>query len=364
MGRRNVARNREIMNNSFSFPVLEHPAPTCDRNKALDIAKDWMELDQNTIVTPLVSERDRNFLISKNTEKAILKISNHKEERGVLEFQTEALLHLEQTTSLNLPKPKKNINNEYLLKKEVGGEDCYVRMVSYLEGVPLDNIRSEIRDPKILHLSMGNFLARLGIGLDGFTHPNEKHRLLWDVAQTESLFDLLDNIQDKQKRKMAELSLIYFQNNTKDLLSKQRKQVIHNDMNPDNVLVSPEGSSSVIGMIDFGDMLHAPLINDLAVACAYEVIRMESLYCGSKDLFFGYHNERKLSYSEAMLVPMLVYNRIAMSLIISEWRASKHPENREYILGNIDHTWSVFKELKEDEIEKIGTQLSELIQQS
>ena len=53
-----------------------------------------------------------------------------------------------------------------------------------------------------------------------------------------------------------------------------------------------------------------------------------------------------------------------MSLIISEWRASKHPENREYILGNIDHTWSVFKEIKEDEIEKIGTQLSGLVQQS
>ena len=211
---------------------------------------------------------------------------------------------------------------------------------------------------------MGNFLAKLGIGLDGFSHPNEKPHLLWDVEQTESLFDLLDNIQDKQKRKMAELSVSYFLKNTKDVLSKQRKQVIHNDMNPDNVLVSVEGASSVVGMIDFGDMLHAPLINDLAVACAYEVISMRSLYGGSKDLLLGYHNEKKLSQSEIMLLPMLVYNRIAMSLIISEWRASKHPENREYILGNIDHTWSVFKEIQEEEIEKTGTQLAELLKQS
>jgi len=352
------------MNNNFSFPVLEHSAPVCDINKALDLAKNWMELDQNAIANPLVSERDRNFLVINNEEKAILKISNHKEERGVLEFQTEALLHLEQTANLNLPKPKKNIDKEYLLQKEVGGEDCYVRMVSYLEGIPLDDIRAVITDPKKLHLSMGNFLAKLGIGLDGFSHPNEKHRLLWDVAQTESLFDLLGNIQDKQKRKMAENSLTYFQNNTKDLLSKQRKQVIHNDMNPDNVLVSTEGASPVIGMIDFGDMLHAPLINDLAVACAYEVIRMESLYGGSKNLLLGYHNEKKLLHSEVVLLPMLIYNRIAMSLIISEWRASKHPENREYILGNIDHTWSVFKEIKEEEIEKTGTQLGEILKQN
>ena len=53
-----------------------------------------------------------------------------------------------------------------------------------------------------------------------------------------------------------------------------------------------------------------------------------------------------------------------MSLIISEWRASKHPENREYILGNIDHTWSVFKKIKEEEVEKTGTQLGELLKQS
>ena len=351
------------MNNSFSFPVLEHPAPVCDVNKALDLAKNWRELDQNTIATPLVSERDRNFLITNNEEKSILKISNAKEERGVLEFQTEALLHLEQTTKLNLPKPKKNIYGEYLLRNEIDGEDCYIRMVSYLEGIPLDDIRAEITDPQKLHLSMGNFLAKLGIGLNGFSHPNQNHRLLWDVAQTENLFDVLDNIQDDQKRKMIESALAYFQKNTKELLSKQRKQIIHNDMNPDNILVARNEPSSVVGMIDFGDMLHAPLINDLAVACSYEIIRMGSLYQGSKTLLSAYHNEKKLSESEIRLLPMLAYNRIAMSLTINEWRAGKHPENKEYILGNIDHTWSVFKEIKEEEIEKTGRQLSELLKE-
>tara|TARA_B100000676_G_scaffold287458_1_gene318006 strand:- start:1981 stop:3030 length:1050 start_codon:yes stop_codon:yes gene_type:complete len=349
------------MKNNFSFPVLEHPAPACDSKRAIDLAKSWMELDNSTTITPLVSERDRNFLISTNEEKAILKISNHKEERGVLEFQIEALLYLQETTSLNLPKAKKNIDGEYLMLKDVGGEDCYVRIVSYLEGIPLDDVRAKIPDPRELHLSMGTFLAKLGNGLDGFSHPNENHRLLWDVAQTENLFDLLDNIQDEQKRKMAERALIYYQDNTKELLSKQRKQVIHNDMNPDNVLVTKEGPSSVVGMIDFGDMLHAPLINDLAVACAYEAIRTESLFSGSKDLLQGYHNENKLSESEIMLLSMLTYNRIAMSLIISEWRSRKHPENREYILGNIEYTWAIFKDIKEEEIEKVGNSLAKSV---
>ncbi len=45
------------MNKNVFFPVLEHSAPVCDTNKALDLAKNWTELDQNAIATPLVSER-------------------------------------------------------------------------------------------------------------------------------------------------------------------------------------------------------------------------------------------------------------------------------------------------------------------
>ena len=67
--------------NNFSFPVLEHPAPQCDTNEAHELASEWMETSEDTTITPLVSERDRNFLISTGGEKAILKISNHKEKR-------------------------------------------------------------------------------------------------------------------------------------------------------------------------------------------------------------------------------------------------------------------------------------------
>ena len=69
MDRRNVARNRESMNSNFSFPVLEHPAPNCDNKNALDLAKDWMQLDQNSIVTPLVSERIATSLSHQTKKK-------------------------------------------------------------------------------------------------------------------------------------------------------------------------------------------------------------------------------------------------------------------------------------------------------
>ena len=71
------------MKNNFSFPVLEHPAPACDSDRVIDLAKSWMDLDKSTTIIPLVSERDRNFLISTSEEKAVLKISNHKEEKNL-----------------------------------------------------------------------------------------------------------------------------------------------------------------------------------------------------------------------------------------------------------------------------------------
>ncbi|MBQ08723.1 MAG: hypothetical protein CMD96_02940 [Gammaproteobacteria bacterium] len=349
------------MKDSFSFPVLEHPAPGCDTNKALELATDWMETDESSKITPLVSERDQNFLISTKDEKTILKISNHKEEKGVLDFQNEALLHLEGSTNLNLPKVKKSINGEHLVLKMVGDEECFVRMVSFVDGVPLDDIELNNTNLKPLHTSMGDFLAKLGKGLHGFSHPHQGHQLLWDIAQTENLFSLLDRIEDKQKRKMIEAALVYYQKNSKNLLSKQRKQVIHNDMNPDNVLVAKEDPCTVAGMIDFGDMLYAPLINDLSIACAYEAIRTESLFEGSKHLLLGYHNENKLTESEIRLLPMLAYNRLAMTLIISEWRAAEHPGNKEYILGNIGHTWMVFGNIVPEEIETTGEQLGRFV---
>ena len=212
---------------NFSFPVLEHPAPQCDTNEARELANEWMETSEDTTITPLVSERDRNFLISTGGEKAILKISNHKEKKGVLEFQNEALLHLESSTNLNLPKAKESKTGEYLERKVIGGEECFVRVVSYVDGVPLDDIKFKNPDLKLLHISMGDFLAKLGKGLHGFTHPFENHPLLWDVAQTENLFSLLGCIKNEQKRKAIETALVYYQKNTKNLLSQQRKDFRH-----------------------------------------------------------------------------------------------------------------------------------------
>ena len=133
--------------------------------------------------------------------------------------------------------------------------------------------------------------------------------------------------------------------------------MIHNDMNPDNVLVKHSDSSQVAGMIDFGDMVHAPLINDPAVAAAYQTVSCGDLFQGTADILKGYHSTNPLQEQELDLLPSLVVNRIAMTAIISEWRAKEHPENQDYILGNINRTWEVLNRLHKQKYADIAERL-------
>jgi hypothetical protein len=46
-----------------------------------------------------------------------------------------------------------------------------------------------------------------------------------------------------------------------------------------------------------------------------------------------------------------------MTAIIAEWRAKEHPENQDYILGNINRTWEVLNKLHKQEYADIAEQL-------
>ena len=111
------------------------------------------------------------------------------------------------------------------------------------------------------------------------------------------------------------------------------RQVIHNDFNPHNILVSPSNPDVLAGVIDFGDMVEAPLINDLAVALSYQIGAGNGLE-NAIAILAAYHRVRPLDRSEIACLPTLLRTRLAMTVIITEWRASLHPENREYILRN------------------------------
>src|SRR3546814_139632 len=110
-----------------------------------------------------------------------------------------------------------------------------------------------------------------------------------------------------------------------------RRQVIHNDFNPSNILVNEDGS--ITGIIDFGDAIDAPLICDLATAIAYQEPEdgFDALLTATVDAY-GHHYP--LAEDEIAILPVLVSARAAMVVTITHWRAAQNPGNRDYLLRN------------------------------
>ena len=337
----------------FSFPTLESPAPRLSLGDAQQAASAWFS--DAVDLECLDSERDQNFLATnKKQQQYVLKIANSKESFDVLDFQNQALNHLlKSSPSLLLPRVCQDLSGKEISSIVVNNNKHYVRLLSFIKGVPLEDSANQTH-PDVLHRMMGEFLAKLGKGLEDFSHPSSGHKLLWDVKQAGSLYHLLSHIKDKHKRDIARTSLECFTKNTEPKIQQLRSQVIHNDMNQCNVIVDFNPDGLVIGMIDFGDMVYAPLVNDLAVAAAYQTIATGDLIQGTTHLLSGYQKEYPLNENELALLPALIINRITMTVIIGEWRGAQHPENKQYILGGVEESWRILEELCRLNLESVA----------
>jgi hydroxylysine kinase len=112
-------------------------------------------------------------------------------------------------------------------------------------------------------------------------------------------------------------------------LPQLRHQVVHNDLNPLNILVDPADEARVTGVIDFGDMTHTALIADVAV-CAAELIPPDcpdprAARTALLDVARAYHESIGLGHDELALLGALVAARLLMTLVIHEWHVQRNP---------------------------------------
>ena len=70
-------------------------------------------------------------------------------------------------------------------------------------------------------------------------------------------------------------------------LSLLRGAVLHQDANDNNIVVD-KGTSTVTGLIDFGDMTYGRQINELAVTLAYALLDVADVYKSAAPLISAY----------------------------------------------------------------------------
>lgn len=292
----------------------------------------------------LSGERDQNFRLDADTgESYVLKISNSAEDASVTELQTRALIHM-AAADAGLPTPRVRPTLDGSSQREwtvAEGQPCVVRLLSFLEGAPL---YQAVISPALL-AAVGAALARVDRALSDFSHPADGHDLLWDLQHAARLRDLALAIDDGEVRGLAEAGLAMFAEVAAPRLPSLRAQFIHNDLNPHNVLVAEGGEPVVTGILDLGDAVRAPLVNDIAVAAAYHVEAGDDPLRGVAALVGGYHRVCPLQDEEIDLLVPLVVGRMAMTAAITSWRAKNHPGNSAYIFRNLPASLTGLRQL-------------------
>jgi Ser/Thr protein kinase RdoA (MazF antagonist) len=289
--------------------------------------------------SPLDSERDQNFhLKADDGQEYVMKIANPAEDRQVTNLQTQALLHIAAVDpAFPVPRVFPALSGELEpLIALSGSTPQTVRLLSYMQGVPLQNVKRTSAQRR----NMGKSLARLGLALRGFFHPAAGHELLWDVKHAGKVRQLLVHIPDAGKRALAARFLDGFENDALPLLPGLRAQVIHGDFHPDNILVDPSDHDNLAGVIDFGDCVHTPLINELAVACSYHITDDSPQPLDfAAELTGACHKVSPLERAEVDILFDLIAARLAMGVAINCWRAALYPENAAYIMIGDTQKW-------------------------
>jgi hydroxylysine kinase len=121
--------------------------------------------------------------------------------------------------------------------------------------------------------------------------------------------------------------------------------VIHNDYHFYNVLVAREDPARVVGIIDFGDMLHAPLVGEVATAAAFHMAELADPFEGPAQFVAAYHAILPLTQVECEVVADLMATRHLITVLISEWRSARYPENRPYIMRHNPAAWEALSQM-------------------
>ena len=305
--------------------------PQLSDAEAIAMVKRYYGLE--VTVRSLVSERDQNFEIcTSDNDKFVFKIANHKEDPVVTDFQIEALLHIEDAVSPGLnpivvPKVLRTLAGETQATLDIGGRNHVARIVTYVAGVPI----GERIPSAALSRHMGAYLAHLGAALADFRHPGGGQHLLWDIQRSLDLRDIAAHIPKPAVLKNVSDALDAFEAYVIPKIAKLRRQVVHSDFNPDNVLTTTSTSDCIAGVIDFGDMLEAPIVADLAIAASYLRPADGDPLALIGEMVAGYARVTPLRSDEIDVLFEMIKARLCASIAILYWRASFRDSDDPYL---------------------------------
>jgi Ser/Thr protein kinase RdoA (MazF antagonist) len=245
------------------------------------------------------------------------------------------------------PSPLPALDGSLIVAVDRAGERYHVRLVSYIEGMPLTeagHLSGGVR------AALGGIAAGIAAALAEFDHAAADRILQWDVRHARAVVDgLLRHVRDPARRALVDRAMAVHDDAVERLAGQLRRQVIHGDVTDYNVIGGHDRSGRLMphGLIDFGDMTRSYLVGEAAVLATAAISHdrdqaLEVLV----DIAAAFHAGLPLSEAELAALFPLVLGRAALSAVSTEQQAALEPDNP-YAVGLLESDWGALAAVAE-----------------
>ena len=279
--------------------------------------------------TALNSERDMAWLV-RNDEgpQGVIKISNAQEPEGIVDLQIKAVEHiLEQDPTLVVPPviPTRQGNAYEWITSELSGERHMIRLMTFMDGCVVENTPQAYCDA--YYYNIGATMGRMNAALQSFYHPyaGSNHHL-WDLRQCLQLRDMLPGLPEGELRDLYTATLDTAEQHTLPALKKTRCQLVHQDANDANVMVSRDDPTQITAILDFGDVAFNSILAEIVTIAETYGEGEEDPIGPLLQVAQGYDSTYPLTGQEVDLLFEVMRLRLAMASIIVNYRKLNDPE--------------------------------------
>ncbi|WP_299885063.1 aminotransferase class III-fold pyridoxal phosphate-dependent enzyme [uncultured Lacinutrix sp.] len=285
----------------------------------ISIIKDWFPFDIVEL-KKLNGYDNVNYLLKTNNDKFIFKTYLFSEDILALVEAENSILNAFENNN-TFPQPIAFKDGSFLKIVDINNTKTICRLLTFLDG----SFLGDIKHTNNLMESIGAFTAKMDLQLLKLNNYVLKARQWeWDLQYLELNKKYIEDIPDKGNRNLVLYFFQQYQLNVTPFLAGLRKSIIHNDINEWNVLIK---NGTISGLIDFGDLAHSPLINELAIAITYACYDKDNPLEWAIYLIKGYHKTLPLEEKELDILYYLIAGRLCTSLCNSAHAKKSDPKN-------------------------------------
>ncbi|MEQ9425788.1 MAG: aminotransferase class III-fold pyridoxal phosphate-dependent enzyme [Cyclobacteriaceae bacterium] len=279
-----------------------------------------------------------NYKVVSDKGKFIFKIYVNPKRTDLVEAESEVLDALKvHDPMLQIPGTVKTKSGHYHVSMQADGHEIIARLLTYLEGkfigdydVVADELGTEV----------GRFLGRLDKAFSSIQNPViTSRRYEWNIQQLFLAEKRLFAIESAPDRNLVKYFILQYKENVQPIALDLRHSLIHNDGHEWNVLTD---GKTITGIIDFGDMVYAPIIQELGVSLAYAMMGEENPLPKATKKLAGYHEIIPLTKVEIECLYYFIAARLCISVIMSAYSKKLNPDN-EYLTISEKPAWALLK---------------------